>query len=110
MELKTIIIGFIFGCFMSFLMTLPISLVTVIGNWFDHSNNIARTWELINFPAMWLANIWINIPFLPPKGEIAWLVCPCITIIIQWTILSLIVSLIIILIKKNRYHSLQADS
>jgi len=110
MELRTIIVGFIVGCFMSFLMTLPITLVIIIGDWFDHSKNIARTWELINSPAMWLADIWINTPFLPPKGEIAWLVCPCITIIIQWIVLSLIISLIILCIKKNKHSSQKVDS
>jgi hypothetical protein len=54
---------------------------------------IAGIFEVVNFPAMWLAHIWSDVYSFPPRGEIAWVVVPAAMIVAQWSIVGISVGL-----------------
>ncbi len=54
----------------------------------DHTVQPMRSLELafrtLNAPAEWLAHVWTNVLRLPPRGEVAWLLVPIVTVSLQW--------------------------
>jgi len=50
------------------------------------------TFDAVNTPAFWLANMWTHDFGLPPRGEFAaWVVVPMLAVVVQWTLLGLLI-------------------
>jgi tetratricopeptide (TPR) repeat protein len=62
----------------------------------DHpaaSRWIELTVELLNGLAAWISYFWVNVLRLGPRGEIAWVVVPVVSVLLQWGLIGLIVGL-----------------
>ncbi len=47
-----------------------------------------KTWEHLNLPALSLATWWTQTAVLPPHGEIASVIVPICTILVQWNLIG----------------------
>ncbi len=58
----------------------------------DHTVQPMRFFNLVfgilNAPAEWLGYIWIDILHLPPRSELAWVLVPVVTVLMQWGLIG----------------------
>ena len=78
------------GIFTGIVMDLPL-LYPPLLKYLESIRSVSVVWGICNAPATLFAFFWTQNLQMPPRGEVAWVVVPAVTIPLQWIFISLIV-------------------